>query len=176
MLHYRYVLQSHFSSWPAVPPQYCIKFVLQVQFFILSSSITSILHPVCTTSPIFHPVQQHQLSTAANLCFKFHFSSCSAASPQCCSKYVLKFQFFILPRSITSTLHQVCVASQIRIMVLSRRMLLNRMKNWTFNTNLVQHWCDAAGQDEKWEFQRKLDAVLKLCCWTGWKIWLSKQT
>ena len=72
--------KSHFPSCPEASPQYCIKIVLQVPFFILSISITSILHQVCVASSIFHPVQQHHLNTASSLCFKSKFSSCSAAS------------------------------------------------------------------------------------------------
>ena len=105
--------KSHFSSCPAISPQYCIKFVLQVSFFILSSSITSVLHHVCVASPIFHPVQQHQLSTAASLCFKFIFSPCSAVSSQCCSRYVLQINFFTLFSSINSILNHDCVANPI---------------------------------------------------------------
>ena len=105
--------RAHFSSCPAVSPQYYIKFVLQVPFFILSSSITSVLHQVCVASPIFHPVQQHQLSTAASLCFKFIFSPCSAVSSQCCSRYVLQINFFTLFSSINSILNHDCVANPI---------------------------------------------------------------
>ena len=84
-----------------------------VPFFILSSNITSILHQVCVESPIFHPVHQYHLNTASSLRCKSHFSSCPAASPQYCIKFVLQVSFSILPRSITSILHQDRVTSPI---------------------------------------------------------------
>ena len=105
--------KSQFSSCPAESRQYYSKFVLQVPFFILSSNITSILHQVCVASLIFHPVQQHHLSTASCLCCKAQFSSCPAASPQYSIMFVLQGPLFILSSSITSILHQVCVASPI---------------------------------------------------------------
>ena len=55
-------------------------------------------------------------------------------------------------------------------------MLLDRMKNWAWNANLMQYWGDAAGQDEKWNLQHKLDAVLRWCCWAGWKMEPATQT
>ena len=100
----------NFSSCPAASTQYCSKFLFQVPFSILSSSIHSILQQFCVSSSIFHPVQQHQLSTAASLCFKFIFSSCPAASTQYCSKFVFQVPFSILSSSINSVLQQVCVS------------------------------------------------------------------
>ena len=103
----------HFSSCPAASPQCCFEFVSQVLFFILSSSITSMLHKVCVASSITYPVQQHHLNIASSLCCKSHFSSCPAASPQYCIKFVFQAPFYILSSSITSMLYQVCVASSI---------------------------------------------------------------
>ena len=54
--------------------------------------------------------------------------------------------------------------------------LIDRIKNGTWNTILMQYWGDSSGQDEKWDLQRKLDALLRWCCWTGWKMWLAAQT
>ena len=105
--------KSKFSSCPAASRRYYSKFVLQVPFFILSNSITSKLHQVCVASPIYHPVQQHHLNTAISLFHKSHRSSCPAASPQYCIKFVLQVPFFILFSSITSILHQVCFTSPI---------------------------------------------------------------
>ena len=74
-------------SCPAASPQYCIKFVFQAPFYILSSSITSMLYQVCVASSIIHPVQQYHLNIASSLCCKSYFSSYPAASPQ----YYIKF-------------------------------------------------------------------------------------
>ena len=102
----------HFSPCPA-SCQYSSKHVLQVPFLILSNSITSILQQASVASPIFHPVQQHNLNTAASLCYKTCFSSYPSSSPQYCSKSVLQDPFSILSISITSILQQACVASPI---------------------------------------------------------------
>ena len=40
----------------------------------------------------------------------------------------------------------------------------------------MKYWGNAAGQDEEWDLQHKLDEVLRWCCCTGWKMGPATQT
>ena len=104
ILHEACVASLLITSYMTASPQCCMEFVLQVLFFILSNSITSMLQQLCIASRSFHPVQQHHVATTASLCCKSHFLSCLTASPQYCIKFVLQVPFFTLFSNITSIL------------------------------------------------------------------------